>query len=112
MPGTSWFPLDPQQGNALDEVIPAVRSAAASRTALVARASATSRWIWLSGAGVPDPHHVEKAMATADRVRLAGGRPGHGLKGSGPATRTCSRRRRWSSGSGPAGASPPMPTSN
>ncbi|MFE1207005.1 PucR family transcriptional regulator [Streptomyces sp. NPDC058762] len=73
---------DPQQVDALDEATLAVRSAATGRTALVARASATSRWIWLSGAGaVPDLHHVEQVMATADGVRVAVGRPGHGLQG-------------------------------
>ncbi|MER7670147.1 helix-turn-helix domain-containing protein [Kitasatospora sp. NPDC096128] len=72
---------DPRQVDALDEAIAAVHSAAAGRSALVARASATSRWIWLSGAAVPDLHHVEKVMATAGGVRGAVGRPGRGLEG-------------------------------
>ncbi|MEU9048215.1 helix-turn-helix domain-containing protein [Kitasatospora sp. NPDC048343] len=72
---------DPLQVDALDEAIAAVRSAAAGRSALVARAGATSRWIWLSGSGIPDLHHVEKAMATADEVRAAVGKPGRGLEG-------------------------------
>ncbi|MFD2118743.1 hypothetical protein ACFSNO_03200 [Streptomyces cirratus] len=72
---------DPQQVEAPDEAIPAVRSAAGSRSALVARACARSRWIWLSGASVPDLHGVEKALATTDEVRAAVGRPGRGLEG-------------------------------
>ncbi|MFF8475131.1 PucR family transcriptional regulator [Streptomyces sp. NPDC015414] len=72
---------DPQDADALDEAIAAVRSSAGGRSALVARASATSRWIWLSGETVPDPHHVEKELAAADEVRAAVGRPGRGLEG-------------------------------
>jgi len=72
---------DPEQADALDEAIPAVRAAAAGRSALVARASVTSRWIWLSGPGIPDLHHVEKVLAMADEVRAAVGRPGHGIEG-------------------------------
>ncbi|GAA0641756.1 hypothetical protein GCM10009535_18790 [Streptomyces thermocarboxydovorans] len=45
---------DPQQADALDKAIAVVRSASGGRSALVARASATSRWIWLSGEAVPD----------------------------------------------------------
>ncbi|MFG2263730.1 PucR family transcriptional regulator [Streptomyces sp. NPDC048720] len=72
---------DPERVDALDGVIPAVRAAAAGRSPLVARASATSRWLWLSGPDIPDLHHVEKVLATADEVRAAVGRPGHGLEG-------------------------------
>ncbi|WAX77118.1 hypothetical protein [Streptomyces sp. KMM 9044] len=72
---------DPGQVDALDGAIPAARSAAAGRSTLVARASATSRWIWLSGTDVPDLHHVEKVLAMADGVRAAVGRPGCGLEG-------------------------------
>ncbi|MFF9345006.1 MULTISPECIES: helix-turn-helix domain-containing protein [unclassified Streptomyces] len=72
---------DPRQAGALDEAITAARSAAGGRSVLVARASTTSRWIWLSGEAVPDLHHVEKALAAADGVRVAAGRPGRGLEG-------------------------------
>jgi hypothetical protein len=72
---------DPQQADVQDEAIAAVRSAAGGQSALVARASATSRWIWLSGEDVPDLHHVEKALATTGEVRVAVGRPGRGLEG-------------------------------
>ncbi|MFJ9831735.1 helix-turn-helix domain-containing protein [Streptomyces sp. NPDC101169] len=72
---------DPQDADALDEAIAAGRSSAGGRSALVARASATSRWLWLSGEAVPDPHHVEKELAAADKVRAAVGRPGRGLEG-------------------------------
>ncbi|MFG3322733.1 PucR family transcriptional regulator [Streptomyces sp. NPDC048171] len=72
---------DPQQADALDVAIAAVRSVAGGRSALVARASATSRWIWLSEEAVPDLHHVEKDLAATDEVRAAVGRPGRGLEG-------------------------------
>lgn len=72
---------DPQHVAALDEAIPAVRSAGDGRTALVARASATSRWIWFSGQNIPDLHSVEKSIELADEVRVAVGRPGRGLEG-------------------------------
>ncbi|RZU46049.1 DNA-binding PucR family transcriptional regulator [Streptomyces sp. BK022] len=72
---------DPQRADALNEAISAVRSAAGGRCALVARASATSRWIWLSGKAVPEVHHVAKALAATDEVRAAVGRPGRGLEG-------------------------------
>jgi DNA-binding PucR family transcriptional regulator len=48
---------------------------------LVARGSATSRWLWLSGPDAPDHHAVEKVIANADEVRAAVGRPGYGLEG-------------------------------
>ncbi|MGV9356023.1 PucR family transcriptional regulator [Streptomyces misionensis] len=71
----------PEQVDALDGVIPALRAAAAGRSILVARASATSRWIWLSGPGAQDLRHVEEVLAMAGEVRAAVGRPGHGLEG-------------------------------
>lgn len=72
---------DPRQHDALDEAIAALRSAGAGRNTLVARASATSRWIWLSGADSVDPHQIEKVMARGEEVRVAVGRPGRGLDG-------------------------------
>ncbi|MEV6657320.1 PucR family transcriptional regulator [Nocardia fluminea] len=72
---------DPRQGDALDEVVAAVRSASVGRSALIARASATSRWIWLSDSETPDLRHVNKIVAKAQDVRAAVGRPGHGLEG-------------------------------
>ncbi|MFI0738735.1 PucR family transcriptional regulator [Streptomyces sp. NPDC021100] len=75
-----WI-ADPQQAGVLEEAISAVRSAAGDRSVLVARATATSRWVWLSGEAAPDLHHVEKALATTDGVRVAVGRPGRGLEG-------------------------------
>ncbi|MFI5506239.1 PucR family transcriptional regulator [Mycobacterium sp. NPDC051804] len=72
---------DPERTGTLDPVVAAVRSAATRGSALVARASATSRWIWLSGAETPDLHHVEKLVAKAEDVRAAVGRPGRGLDG-------------------------------
>ncbi len=68
-------------GQALWTTSSPVRSTAADRSALVARSSPTSRWIWLSAAGTPGLHHVEKAVGKSDHVRAAIGRPGHGLEG-------------------------------
>lgn len=50
-------------------------------SALIARASATSRWIWLSGTEAPDLRHIEKVVAKVADVRAAVGRPGKGLDG-------------------------------
>lgn len=72
---------DPGRQAALDEAIAALRSADAGRSTMVARASTTSRWIWLSGADTPDLHPAEKIVASADEVRVAVGRPGRGLDG-------------------------------
>ncbi|MEV6387438.1 helix-turn-helix domain-containing protein [Nocardia xishanensis] len=72
---------DPQQAGALDEVVATVRSAAVGRSALVARASATSRWLWLSDSATPDLRHFRKIVAKAEDVRAAVGRSGHGLDG-------------------------------
>lgn len=72
---------DPQRANALDEAVAAVGSASAGGSALIARATATSRWIWLSGAATPDLRHIEKVVAKAENVRAAVGRPGRGLDG-------------------------------
>lgn len=71
----------PVQAEALDEVIAAVRATSAGRSVLVARASATARWRWLSGAAGPDPYAVEKVVAKAEKARVVVGRPGHGLEG-------------------------------
>ncbi|MEU1996733.1 helix-turn-helix domain-containing protein [Nocardia gamkensis] len=72
---------DPQESGALDGAVTAVRSAVGERSALVARASATSRWIWLSGPAIPDLRHVEKVATKSAKVRAAVGRQGHGLEG-------------------------------
>ncbi|MFD5248216.1 PucR family transcriptional regulator [Amycolatopsis sp. NPDC058340] len=72
---------DPGRQDALDEAIAALRSSEEGRSTLVARASTTSRWIWLSGADTPDLHPAEKIVATTDEVRVAVGRPGRGLDG-------------------------------
>lgn len=71
----------PARADALDEVVAAVRSAATEGSALVARASATSRWMWLSGIPTPPSDDMEKIVAGAEGVRAAVGRPGHGLDG-------------------------------
>lgn len=72
---------DPAQADAMDEVIATVRSASDRGSALIARASATSRWMWLSSIAAPDLHHVEKAVSKEAGVRAAVGRAGHGLEG-------------------------------
>lgn len=71
----------PEQVEALEDVVAAVRATSAGKNALVARASTASRWVWLSGSGAPDLHHVEKAVQGSDRVRATAGRPGQGLEG-------------------------------
>ncbi|MFG3344348.1 hypothetical protein ACGF1Z_04710 [Streptomyces sp. NPDC048018] len=103
---------DPSRADALDKAIPAVRSAAAGRNALVARASATSRWIWLSGRAfrISTPWRRPRRRLTRSGWRW-GGR-GVGWRGSGRAIRMLWRCRRWWSGSGPTGGSPPTRTSS
>jgi DNA-binding PucR family transcriptional regulator len=70
---------DPAEVDALEAAVAAVRSTPAGRSALVARASTTSRWIWLSGAA--DLRPAEKLLAKSEKVQSASGRPGHGLDG-------------------------------
>jgi DNA-binding PucR family transcriptional regulator len=72
---------DPAHVDALEELVAAVRAPMTGRNSLVARASTTSRWIWLSGAAAPDLHHVEKLVLKAAEVQAAVGRPGQGLEG-------------------------------
>ncbi|WP_251445326.1 CdaR family transcriptional regulator [Microbacterium sp. USTB-Y] len=71
----------PDQDGALDEAVAALRTASHPGTLLVARASAASRWVWLSGPEAPDLHHAEKAVLGATGIRAALGRPGEGLEG-------------------------------
>lgn len=72
---------DPQHAEALEESVAALRTSAAGRQALVARASATSRWVWLSGAAAPDLHHIEKLLAASPLVSAAVGRRAPGIDG-------------------------------
>lgn len=72
---------DPRHVDALEELVASVRSATPGRTSLVARASTTSRWVWLSAPAAPDLHPVEKILMNAELVQTAVGRPGHGLEG-------------------------------
>lgn len=72
---------DPRNADALDEVVSAVRSIDPGRSTLVARATATSRWVWLSGDTAVDLHQVEPIVAKTDSIRAAVGRPGRGLEG-------------------------------
>ncbi|MGN6723004.1 MAG: PucR family transcriptional regulator [Marmoricola sp.] len=72
---------DPGHAARLDEAVAAVRATPSASRALVARATTTSRWIWLSGPESPDPHPVEKVLAKATEVQVAVGRPGFGLEG-------------------------------
>ncbi|MEU0791827.1 helix-turn-helix domain-containing protein [Amycolatopsis sp. NPDC005961] len=70
---------DPRHHDALDEAIAAVRSTAESRNTLVARASATSRWLWLSGTDSVELPRIEEVVA--EEIRVAVGKPGRGLGG-------------------------------
>lgn len=72
---------DPDHVARLDEAVAAVRATPSASRALVARASTTSRWMWLSGPKSPDPHPVEKVLRSAADVQAAVGRPGQGLEG-------------------------------
>jgi len=72
---------DPGHLEALEAAVAAVRATPAGRSALIARASTTSRWIWLSGSTPADLHPVEKVLVKADGVQSAAGRAGHGLDG-------------------------------
>ena len=72
---------DPDHVTRLDEAMAAIRATPSASRALVARASTTSRWIWLSGPESPDPHPVEKALSKTQDVQAAVGRPGQGLGG-------------------------------
>jgi DNA-binding PucR family transcriptional regulator len=71
---------DPAHGDALDKAVTVLRSMPVGRSALVARASTTSRWIWLSEP-TADQYAVDKALARCEGVQSAAGRPGHGLEG-------------------------------
>lgn len=70
---------DPDEVDALEAAVAAVRSTPGGRSALIARASTTSRWLWLSGAA--DLRPAEKLLAKAEQVQSASGRPGQGLDG-------------------------------
>lgn len=72
---------EPGHLDSVEAAVAAVRSTPAGQSALVARASTTSRWIWLSGSIAADLHPVEKVLLKADGVQSAVGRPGHGLDG-------------------------------
>ena len=73
--------VDPQQIDSLEAAVAAVRATPAGRSALVARASTTSRWVWLSGPAAPDLQPVEKLLTKSEIVQSAAGRPGKGLDG-------------------------------
>ena len=72
---------DTEQSEALQDLVGRIRATDVGRTALVARASATSRWMWFSGSPVPSIDEVDALLACAPHVRVAVGRPGHGLDG-------------------------------
>lgn len=72
---------DLDQIDALEDVVATMRAGSSGADALTVRASATSRWMWLSGEAAPDQHHIERILLTTDDVRASMGRPGHGLAG-------------------------------
>ncbi len=72
---------EPDQDAALDAFAAQLRALVEPRCALVARGSATSRWIWLSGSAIPDRHVLERTIAAWTGARAAIGRPGRGLEG-------------------------------
>ncbi len=72
---------DPDHVDTLDKAVTAVRATDVGRHALVARASNTSRWIWLSGPETPDLRPVVKALQDMRQVQTTIGRPGQDLEG-------------------------------
>ena len=72
---------EPAHVEALEEAVAAVRATPAGSTALVARASTTSRWLWVSGPEEADPNTLEKVLAQVERVQATVGRAGRGLEG-------------------------------
>jgi DNA-binding PucR family transcriptional regulator len=71
----------PEHVDALEDAVAAVRASSMGRNTLVAHASTTSRWIWLSGTTAPDLRAVEKALLAAGQVQTTVGRAGQGLEG-------------------------------
>jgi len=72
---------DPAHVDALETAVAAIRGTTTGRRALVARASTTSRWVWLSGPSGLDLSPVERALAETETVQTAVGRAGHGIDG-------------------------------
>lgn len=72
---------DASQAEVLNEAIRDVRRTEAGRTSLVARASATSRWLWLSSVDTPLLPGVQEVLSGLRPLRVAVGRPGYGLEG-------------------------------
>lgn len=72
---------DPEHLDALDAAVAAVRALPAGGSALIARASTTSRWLWLSGPDRTDLPPLAKVLAKVEGVQVAVGRTGHGLDG-------------------------------
>lgn len=72
---------EPGLDDTLDTVTTRLRALVDPRCSLMARASATSRWLWLSGTAIPDQHDLEKIVQACDGVRAAVGRPGDTLDG-------------------------------
>lgn len=71
----------PGRTAALDGAVAALRSGGKDYGVFVARASATSRWVWLSGAEPPDPTPIRKIVTTTDGICATIGAVGHGLDG-------------------------------
>lgn len=70
-----------EHADALDTVTARIRASTEGRSILVASASATSRWLWLSGSGAPDPQELQSLLADVPEVQATVGRPGRGLSG-------------------------------
>jgi hypothetical protein len=72
---------DPGHVGALDAQVSAMSARTPGRNTLVAHASTTARWVWVSGSVAPDLRPIEKALQGDDHVRSGLGRPGHGIYG-------------------------------
>lgn len=71
---------DARHAPTMDELVAAVRTVV-GRHALIARASTTSRWLWVSAPQTPDLGPVEEVVAGSAHVQVSVGRAGHGLEG-------------------------------
>lgn len=78
---------DREPGGDLDEAVSAIRATVRPRCSLVARGSATSRWVWLSGDDIPGLTQLERLCSGFGATRVAVGRPGAGLDGFGASHR-------------------------
>lgn len=69
------------QVDTLEATVTSLRSGLQHRGFLVARASATSRWVWVSETEAPDVRRVATLLPSSGPVRVSAGRTGRSLDG-------------------------------